>query len=46
LDRLGRIPEIDEVIVVNGWRLEVVDLDGHRIDKVVVSALPVRSSRL
>lgn len=46
LERLGRIPDLDEVIVVNGWRLEVLDLDGHRIDKVAVSALPVRSSRL
>lgn len=46
LERLGRIPQLDEVVVVNGWRLEVVDLDGHRIDKVVVSALAGRSPRL
>jgi putative hemolysin len=46
LERLGRIPQLDEVIVVNGWRLEVVDLDGHRIDKVIVSALTGRSARV
>jgi putative hemolysin len=46
LEHLGRIPRPDEVLVVNGWRLEIVDLDGHRIDKVIVSRLSGRSARV
>jgi putative hemolysin len=46
LEHLGHIPRRDEVLVVNGWRLEVVDLDGHRIDKVLVSRLAGRSARV
>jgi putative hemolysin len=46
LEHLGRIPRPDEVLVVNGWRLEVVDLDGHRIDKVIVSRLAGRAARV
>jgi CBS domain containing-hemolysin-like protein len=29
LEPLGRIPLPGEVVIVNQWRLEVVDLDGH-----------------
>jgi putative hemolysin len=46
LEHLGRIPELDEIVVINGWRLEVVDLDGHRIDKVIVSQLAGRAARV
>lgn len=46
LDNLRRIPQVGEVIVVNGWRLEIVDLDGNRIDKVIVSRLSGRSARV
>jgi putative hemolysin len=46
LEHLGRIPVLGEVVVINGWRLEVVDLDGHRIDKVVVSQLAGRATRV
>jgi len=46
LERLERIPQVGEVLVVNGWRLEVVDLDGNRIDKAVVSRLAGRSARV
>jgi putative hemolysin len=46
LEQLGRIPRPGEVLVVNGWRLEVVDLDGHRIDKVIVGRLGGRAPRL
>jgi len=46
LEHLGRIPELGEVVVINGWRLEVVDLDGHRIDKVAVSQLAGRATRV
>lgn len=46
LERLGRIPQTGEVVVVNGWRVEVVDLDGHRIDKVIMSRLGGRAARV
>ena len=35
LDRLGRLPETGETIETDGWRLEVVDMDGQRIDKLL-----------
>jgi len=35
LDRLGRLPGTGEAIEADGWRLEVMDLDGQRIDKLL-----------
>lgn len=35
LDRLGRLPETGEAIETDGWRLEVIDMDGQRIDKLL-----------
>jgi putative hemolysin len=46
LSTLRRIPHPSEVVIVNQWRLEVVDLDGNRIDKVIVSRLGGRSTGL
>lgn len=46
LQQLQRIPHLGQVLVVNGWRLEIVDLDGNRIDKVIVSRLGGRASRV
>ncbi len=37
---LGRLPRTADNVEWEGWRFEVVDLDGKRIDKVLVSALP------
>jgi len=37
---LGRLPRTGDVIAWEAWRLEVVDLDGKRIDKVLASRLP------
>ena len=37
LDEFRRLPELGEHVTRNGWRFEVIDLDGHRIDKVLVS---------
>ncbi|MVA99583.1 DUF21 domain-containing protein [Nitratireductor sp. CAU 1489] len=37
LDGLKRIPEVGEIMEFEGWRFEVVDLDGRRIDKVIAS---------
>lgn len=37
---LGRLPNTADAVEWAGWRFEVVDLDGKRVDKVLVSALP------
>jgi len=37
LAHLQRIPKTGETIDIGGWRFEVVDLDGRRIDKVIAS---------
>jgi putative hemolysin len=34
---LGRLPRTTDAVVWDGWRFEVVDLDGKRVDKVLVS---------
>jgi putative hemolysin len=36
----GRLLKTAEVVECAGWRFEVLDLDGKRIDKVLASALP------
>ena len=35
----GRIPRVGEHFDRNGWRIEVVDLDGPRIDKLLLQRL-------
>jgi putative hemolysin len=35
--RLGRIPHVGEHVESDGFRIEVVDMDGPRIDKVLVA---------
>jgi putative hemolysin len=37
LGEFRRLPQLGEHVTRNGWRFEVIDLDGHRIDKVLVS---------
>jgi putative hemolysin len=34
---LGRLPRTTDTVHWGGWRFEVVDLDGKRVDKVLVS---------
>ena len=36
---LGRIPKAGDYFDANGIRFEVVDMDGHRVDKVLVTVL-------
>ena len=36
---LGRLPDDRRAVEWEGWRFEVVDLDGKRVDKVLASAL-------
>jgi len=37
---LGRIPLPADHFVVEGLRFEVVDMDRHRVDKVLIARLP------
>ena len=37
--QLGRLPQTTDHCDWEGWRLEVIDMDGTRIDKVLASAL-------
>lgn len=37
LDQLGHIPRAGESVEVEDHRIEVVDMDGHRIDKVLIT---------
>ena len=36
---LGRLPQTTDRVEWEGWRFEVVDLDGKRVDKVLASRL-------
>lgn len=40
LDALGALPSIGDGFDHHGWRFEVLDLDGRRIDKVLATRLP------
>jgi putative hemolysin len=37
LNQLHRLPQLGDTVEAGGWRFEVVDLDGRRIDKVLVT---------
>jgi putative hemolysin len=39
LEQMGRLPEVGAHLNLAGWRIEVVDLDGRRIDKLLVQRL-------
>ncbi len=40
---LGRVPQAADHFEWNGLRFEVMDMDGRRVDKVLVTTLPPRS---
>lgn len=40
LHQLGHLPELGAHFTAEGFRFEVIDMDGRRIDKVLVSRLP------
>lgn len=40
----GRIPNIAESFDWNGWRVEIIDLDGPRIDKLLLTRLERRDA--
>ena len=42
LEQLGYLPAVGEAFDAHGWRFEIVDLDGRRVDKILAtrSAVP------
>ena len=45
MTQFGRIPATGDRFEWGGWRFEVVDMDRHRVDKVLVSRLPPADHR-
>ena len=41
IDRLQHLPTTGEALETDGWRLEIIDMDGRRVDKVL--ATPVKA---
>ena len=39
LSVLKRLPHEGEVFTEQGWRFEIVDMDGRKIDKLLVSGI-------
>ncbi|MEA3543322.1 MAG: hemolysin family protein [Pseudomonadota bacterium] len=37
---MRRLPEVGDFVDDQGWRFEIVDMDGRKIDKLLVAALP------
>jgi len=46
LAQLRHLPSTGEFIEALGWRFEVVDLDGRRIDKLLATRVPAIRRRL
>jgi putative hemolysin len=40
---LGRVPQTADHFDWQGLRFEVIDMDGRRVDKVLVTTLPQRT---
>jgi putative hemolysin len=40
---LGRVPHTGDIAEWQGWRFEIVDMDKHRIDKVLAARVPEQS---
>jgi putative hemolysin len=46
LQAMGRLPRAGEAVEVQGWRFEVVDLDGRRIDQVLAALVRPDTARM
>ena len=46
LAHMQRLPKTGETVDASGWRFEVIDLDGRRIDKVLASRIKVTRRNL
>jgi putative hemolysin len=42
---LGRVPRTGDVFEQQGFRFEIVDMDGNRVDRLLVTPLPPAASR-
>ncbi|MGZ8910851.1 MAG: hemolysin family protein [Methylococcaceae bacterium] len=40
LFNLEKLPQVGDSCEIEGWKFEIVDLDGSRIDKILVSSIP------
>ncbi|MEW6288006.1 MAG: hemolysin family protein [Chloroflexota bacterium] len=40
---LGRVPQVTDHFEWNGYRFEIMDMDGRRVDKVLVTTLPQKT---
>lgn len=40
MHHLQRLPELTDCVVAGNWKFEVIDMDGRRVDKVLVTQLP------
>jgi putative hemolysin len=40
IEEMGSLPKLGEHVDVSGWRIEVIELDGRRIDKLLVQKVP------
>jgi len=43
MTQFGRIPAVSDRFDWAGWRFEVIDMDRHRVDKVMISRVPPRA---
>lgn len=43
--QMKRVPRVADHIEVDGWRFEVVNMDGHRVDKVMVARENAETAR-
>lgn len=41
--RLNRVPMVADRVSISGWRFEVVEMDGRRVDRVLVSPLKAKT---
>ncbi|MGB8313078.1 MAG: hemolysin family protein [Aestuariivirga sp.] len=46
LDRMGRLPGVGDSFTEHGFHFEIVDLDGRRIDKIIVSRTTATKRRI
>jgi putative hemolysin len=42
MSALGHVPRTGDIFERAGYRFEVVDMDGHRVDRVLISKMPSR----
>jgi putative hemolysin len=40
MERLGEVPRVGQTVEIGGWRIEIIDMDGLRIDTLLVRRSP------